>query len=90
MGGEEPRVSEGKAAVTEFIRHFATCTSPIMHLIPPPNFCISIVFLISRGRAVIPRGNKNKSYAKLGEVGVGGEGGEIRCIMVHVQVVNGN
>ena len=87
MGGKVPRVSERKAPVTEFIRHLH-----ISHNAPysPSQFLHKHFFLISRGRAVIPRGNKNKSYAKLGGVGVGGEGGEIRCIMVHVQVVNGN
>ena len=51
MGGEEPNVSKGTAPVTKIIRHFAICTSPIMHLIcppPPPNFrrlCLYIQIL---------------------------------------------
>ena len=40
----------------------ATCTSPIMHLICPPKFCISIVFN-SSWTAKIPRRNENKGYA---------------------------
>ena len=53
----------------------ATCTSPIMHLICPPKFCISIVFN-SSWTAKILRRNENKGYANffLG-------GGQIKWIM---------
>ena len=38
---------------------YATCTSPIMHLICPPKFCITFVFLFLLGITAIPREIEN-------------------------------
>ena len=57
------------------IRH---CTSPIMHLIPPPSQkkkkkIAEELFSVSLGRLYYTRKMKNKGYAKLG-----GKYGELR------------
>ena len=49
----------------------ATCTYPIMHLICPPKFYISIV-LFSLGTAVIPRRNEKQRFCNFWGGGVGG------------------
>ena len=65
---------------------FATCTSPIMHLICPPqknlhNRCFSFLLGIT---AV-----QEKLKTMLMQIFFGGSGGEqIRCIMGDVQVAN--
>ena len=63
-------------AKTFFIWHSidlwcATCTYPIMHLICPPKFYISIV-LFSLGTAVIPRRNEKQRLCNFWGGGVGG------------------
>ena len=42
---------------------YATCTSPIMHLICPPKFCTTSIF-ISPGYNSRPKRNENNAYAK--------------------------
>ena len=41
--------SFGQCSLIQFVQIsvFATCTCPIMHLIYPPKFCVSIVFNFS-------------------------------------------
>ena len=65
----------------------ATCTSPIMHLICPPKFCISIIFNFF-GTAIISRRNE-KHHERLCKIG-GGEGGWANKVMImgDVQVTN--
>ena len=64
----EVRVSDIQSSLTKvsFISSssYATCTSPIMHLICPPKFCISIVFNFSWDGCICPGEMKNKGYAK--------------------------
>ena len=55
-----------------------TCTFPIMHLICPPKFCISIVFNFSWDGCNTREKWKTKVMQSLGE--------QIRCIMGNVQV----
>ena len=43
---------------------YATCTSPIMHLICPQNFA-SALFSVSLGTAVIPRRNEKQRLCKI-------------------------
>ena len=43
---------------------YATCTSPIMHLICPAKFCITFVFLFLLGITTVPREIDNDAYAK--------------------------
>ena len=69
---------------------YATCTSPLMHLIPPPpkkiaNLCFS--FLL--GITTVPRETENNVVQNFGWGG-GGEGGQIRCIMGDLQVAYAN
>ena len=52
---------------------FANCTSPMIHLVCPPKFCISFLSSISLGTTVIPSG-----YANVW--------GQIWCIMGDVQM----
>ena len=52
---------------------FASCTSPMIHLVCPPKFCISFLSSISLGTTVIP-----SSYANVW--------GQIWCIMGDVQM----
>ena len=42
---------------------YATCTSPIMHLICPANFCINFVLFLL-GNTTVPREIDNNAYAK--------------------------
>ena len=59
---------------------YATCTSPIMHLICPPKILHKhALFSISLGTAVIPRRNEKQRVMQ-------NLGGQIRCIMGDVQV----
>ena len=52
---------------------YATCTSPIMHLIcPPPKFAKAL-FQISLGTAVIPRRNEKQRLCKVFLLGGGGD-----------------
>ena len=64
----EVRVSDIQSSLTKvcFISSssYATCTSPTMHLICPPKFCISIVFNFSWDGCICPGEMKNKGYAK--------------------------
>ena len=61
---------------------YATCTSPIMHLICPPKILHKhALFSISLGTAVIPRRNEKQRVMQ----NLGGRG-QIRCIMGDVQV----
>ena len=59
---------------------FATCTSPIMHLICPLKFCISIVFNFSCDGYNTQEKWKTKVMQN--------SRGQIRCIMGDVQVAN--
>ena len=59
---------------------FVTCTSPKMHIICPPKFCISIVLNFCWD-GVIPRRNENQKIMQ-------NFGGQTRCIMGDVQVAN--
>ena len=61
---------------------YATCTSPIMHLIWPPKFCISIIFNFSWDGCNIQKKWKT-AWTVLQNFG-----GQIRCIMEDVQVTN--
>ena len=61
---------------------YATCTSPIMHLICSPKFCISIIFNLSWDGCNIQE--KWKTTWKVMQ----NFGGQIRCIMGDVQVTN--
>ena len=61
---------------------YATCTSPITHLICPPKFCISIIFNFSWDGCNIKE--KWKTPWKVMQ----NLGGQIRCIMGDVQVTN--
>ena len=58
--------------------NYATSTIPIMHLICPPKFCITIVFHFSLGITAVPREIESNAYAKLG--------GQIKYIMGKVEV----
>ena len=61
---------------------YATCTSPIMHLICPPKILHKHAFFsVSLGTAVIPRRNKKQRVMQNR-----GGGGQIRCIVGDVQV----
>ena len=62
----------------------ATCTSPIMHLICPQKFCISIIFNFF-GTAIISRRNE-KHHERLCKIGGGGANKVM--IMGDVQVTN--
>ena len=64
---------------------YATCTSPIMHLICPPKFCITIIFNFSWDGCNLQE--KWKTTWKVMQ-NFGGGGGQIRCIMGDVQVTN--
>ena len=65
---------------------YATCTSPIMHLICPPKFLHNLCFSFLLGITAVPREIENNAYANF-VGGVGGRGeGQIRCIMGDVQV----
>ena len=57
---------------------YTTCTSPIMHLICPPKFCISIVFNFCWDSCNIQEKWKTKVMQNFGR--------QIRCIMGDVQV----
>ena len=60
---------------------FTICISPIICLVCPPKFCISIVFYFSSlGTTVIPK-DKTKVMQRFG--------GQTRCIMGDVQIANG-
>ena len=59
---------------------FATCTSPIMHLICPPKFCISIVFNFSLDSCNTQEKWKTKVTQNFG--------GQISSIIRDVQVAN--
>ena len=61
---------------------YATCPSPIMHLICPPKFCISIIFNLSWDGCNIQE--KWKTTWKVMQ----NFGGQIRCIMGDVEVTN--
>ena len=73
----EVRVSDIQSSLTKvsFISSssYATCTSPIMHLICPPKFCISIVFNFSWDGCNTQEKWKTKVMQNFG--------GQIRCIM---------
>ena len=61
---------------------YATCTSPIMHLICPPKILHKHAFFsVSLGTAVIPRRNEKQRVMQNR-----GGGGQIRCIVGDVQV----
>ena len=61
---------------------YATCTSPIMHLICSPKILHKHAFFsVSLGTAVIPRRNKKQRVMQNR-----GGGGQIRCIVGDVQV----
>ena len=61
-----------------FLQEYATSTFPKMHLICPPKFCITFVF-ISPGYYRRPKRNWKQCLCKLFE-------GQIRCIMGNVEV----
>ena len=65
------------------IKKYATSTSPIMHLICPLRFCISIVFSFSWNGCNTQERWKTKVMQKLGR------GGAIRCLMGNVLVAYG-
>ena len=73
----EVRVSDIQSSLTKvcFISSssYATCTSPTMHLICPPKFCISIVFNFSWDGCNTQEKWKTKVMQNFG--------GQIRCIM---------
>ena len=81
----EVRVSDIQSSLTKvsFISSFlyATCTSPIMHLICPRKFCIGIVFYFSWDGC----NTQEKWKTKVMQNFVG----QIRCIMGDVQVAYG-
>ena len=62
---------------------YATCTSPLMHLICPPKFCQPL-FFISAGYYSCPKRNWKQCLCKL--LGWG----QMRCIMEDVQVAYAN
>ena len=64
---------------------FATCKSPMTHLICHLKFCISIVFSFFWEGYAIPRRNEKRRLCKVWRWS---GGGEIRCIMGDVQVAN--
>ena len=47
-------------------QQYATCTSPIMHLICPPKFCITFVFNFPWVLQLSQRKIKNNAYVKYG------------------------
>ena len=59
---------------------FATCTSPIVHLICPPKFCIAFVFHFSWVLQPSQEELKTTLMQNFGE--------QMRCIMADVQVAN--
>ena len=61
---------------------FATCTSPMMHLICSPKFCITFVFYFFW--VLQPSQEKLKTILLMQNFG-----GQIRCIMGDVQMENG-
>ena len=81
----EVRVSDIQSSLTKvsFISSssYATCTSPIMHLICPLKFCISIVFNFSWDGCDTQQKWKTKVMQNFE--------GQIRCIMGDVQVPYG-
>ena len=68
----------GRSAKRGEKKKYATCTSPIKHLICPPKFCITFVFHFSR--VLQP------SQGKLKTMLTQNFGRQIRCIMGDVQV----
>ena len=63
-----------------YLNAYATCTSPIMHLICAPKILHKRCFQFLLGRLKYPGGMKNKDYAKNFKE-------QIRCIMGDVQAV---
>ena len=59
---------------------FAICTSPLIHLASPPKFCISIAFNV-----VLEDYN---TWEKLKESFLQNFGGQTKCILGDVQMVN--
>ena len=73
--------SLGTVSDLEFV--FATCRSPIMHLVCPPNFAKAL-FSISLGNALIPR--RNQKQHRVMHFFAGVQEGQPRCIMGDVQM----
>ena len=63
----------------QFQTLYATCTYPIMHLIPPSNLQ-NLCFSFLLGITAVQREIENDAYAKFL--------GQLRCIMGDVQVTN--